>query len=186
MTEKTFVVLGCSFSGTSMTAGLMRKMGIFMGERFNDSGNHEDLDFQLKGIQDVREAIQKRNKVHLVWGWKDPYTIDHIDAVIDLLVNPHFIIVFRDVAAIARRMIQKYKTDFKTSVLLAHSVQTRLVNFINSYTYVFPMFEISFEKAYDAGGLFVRELSDFCDIKLDEYQIQDMSEWMKEKKYKPF
>lgn len=49
---KTFIVFGCSRSGTSLVAGILHKSGIWMGSRFHDpvhqanpKGFYENLDF---------------------------------------------------------------------------------------------------------------------------------------------
>jgi len=59
------VVLGGYRGGTSMVAGVLRGLGVFMGGRMGaESGgtNHEDLDFQLQKPLIVRHLIDKRNK----------------------------------------------------------------------------------------------------------------------------
>lgn len=73
------VVLGCYRSGTSIVAGTLHKLGLFMGERFtepngnNPHGYYEDLDFQrLEKIYDYRRFICKRQADHEKWGVKDP------------------------------------------------------------------------------------------------------------------
>ena len=47
MDKKTFIVLGCPRSGTSMMAGLLRIIGIDMGDNIKED-KHEDKDILWK------------------------------------------------------------------------------------------------------------------------------------------
>lgn len=82
------VVLGCYRTGSSAVAGVLHKLGVFMGERFdrpdihNPQGYWEDLEFKslhrrIVAGEDVHEEyvqlVNKRQFEHEKWGVKDPF-----------------------------------------------------------------------------------------------------------------
>jgi len=93
--KRTYIVFGDMRGGTTMTAGVMRALGIFMGEDV-DSNNQESGQFNGPGIEEMRKAIRKNNEAHNVWGWKYPHAADYLDQLWPDLRNPHLICVFRD------------------------------------------------------------------------------------------
>lgn len=102
---RTFIVLGCPRSGTSLLAGVLHKSGVKMGYRFGESsdanamGFYENLDFADLDIQilktmdiahiapvppeEVTNAVQIEMEIAAAivrnassdWGWKDPRTV---------------------------------------------------------------------------------------------------------------
>ena len=118
--KRTFCVLGTARGGTSMVAGLLMQLGIPMGDTI-DPFNNEDSDFLIhNGMRDIFEnpkksnekkkfvnqissTITARNSKYSVWGWKDPISINYIPDIYTQLVNPHFIWIMRDPAAVAMR-----------------------------------------------------------------------------------
>jgi len=102
---RTFIVLGCPRSGTSLLAGVLHHSGVKMGYRFGDGsdanllGFYENLDFADLNIQilktmnvaylapvpaaEVTNAAQIEMEIAAAivknasgdWGWKDPRTV---------------------------------------------------------------------------------------------------------------
>jgi hypothetical protein len=114
-TEKTFIILGCKRGGTSMLAGVLRLLGINMGENMDDIGSHEDRDLTDRNLEDMIQTIQEKNCMHKVWGWKDPLAIDYIYQLMPFLINPVFLIIFRDPCAIANSEVMKHNKNFQSS-----------------------------------------------------------------------
>lgn len=118
--EATFCIIGVPRSGTSMVAGILRMLGIPMGERV-DPDNNEDLDFlghngdrdvfrsqervgeRAAYLERIRHLICERNASLPRWGWKDPLALYYAEEVVAELRNPHFILVTRDIGAVALR-----------------------------------------------------------------------------------
>lgn len=116
----TICVLGAPRGGTSMIAGLLRKLGLPMGESL-DEANNEDLEFTKHGglraiffkperaaekekyLTEMRAVIQRRNRSYSWWGWKDPISSYYVADLISVLRNPRFIFITRDPIAIAER-----------------------------------------------------------------------------------
>jgi len=97
-TEKTVVVLGVERGGTSMVAGVIRALGVNLGERAGL--NHEDPKFMTDDPDQLANRIEQRNAEHAVWGFKMPKAALNLDFYERKLRNPHYIIVFRNFAAV--------------------------------------------------------------------------------------
>lgn len=128
---KTVIVLGAARGGTSMVAGLVRMMGIPMGERIDPPSN-EDLDF-IEGKEPLPAApdpkhpehkrvwerllglVNARNQKYKDWGWKDPLAFVYIVPLLTHLRNPHLVVVFRDLFSIsAREFIETGEGNLET------------------------------------------------------------------------
>jgi hypothetical protein len=96
---KTIVVFGTERGGTSPIAGIVRGLGVYMGD--NLEGNNEDPLFMHKPVSRLKEVIRLRNSSHAVWGWKFPKAAQQLPLYLKSLRNPHLIIVSRDPVAIA-------------------------------------------------------------------------------------
>jgi hypothetical protein len=118
--QRTICVLGAPRGGTSMVAGILRRLGVFMGSRIDESSN-EDLAFlahdgmrelfqqperaddKARYLKDVIATIHDRSTNNDVWGWKDPISAFYLQDLLPHLTNPCFIVVTRDPAAIVQR-----------------------------------------------------------------------------------
>lgn len=103
-----------------MIAGILRKLGLFMGDDI-DEANNEDRGFLAHhGLREIfvdpgraeekarylahsTELVRARNAAHEVWGWKDPLAAFYLPDLNPYLRNPCFILVTRDPGAIAQR-----------------------------------------------------------------------------------
>ena len=92
----TIVVLGPPRSGTSMISGILRLLGIYMGE-CNISNNEDPRFNKTQGAKSIRSLIAANNATHPVWGWKEPSTHIYYENVADLVRNPFFIVVCRNI-----------------------------------------------------------------------------------------
>ena len=101
------VVLGVPRGGTSVVSGICHIIGFQMGLNI-DPSNMECLEvirmnkeenFQVK----FSGYIKKCERNNLQFGFKDPTAIDWLGQVVDLIPNPIFIYVSRDIVASAER-----------------------------------------------------------------------------------
>ncbi|HVX35835.1 MAG TPA: hypothetical protein VHC71_06425 [Hyphomicrobium sp.] len=97
--QKTVMVLGVERGGTSMAAGILRGLGVNMGNRVGF--NHEDPQFLTDDPPVLQKRIQTRNKEADVWGFKIPKHVQLMDFFEKNLRNPYYVIVFRNLLAIA-------------------------------------------------------------------------------------
>jgi len=112
-TDRPILVCGIHRSGTSMVAGVLFKLGVFMGEMFgkrnklSPRGYFEDLEFgkndkaynaneitKKQWIQNIKTTVQKRKDNPVPpftrWGWKAPAARINIEDYIRL-ANPEII-----------------------------------------------------------------------------------------------
>jgi len=84
----------------------LHRAGVYVGQ-FR-STQYEDPDFVIpprlvpEAAARLAPTIRSRNAQFEYWGWKVPDNIYYIRNVVQLLVNPVFLIVYRDPLAIAR------------------------------------------------------------------------------------
>ena len=83
-----------------MVAGILRILGIYMGQC--NVKNHEDPRFnQKQSIDLIRALITSNNANFPIWGWKEPSTHRYWDKVEDVVRNPYFIGVYRNILSSA-------------------------------------------------------------------------------------
>jgi len=155
--QKTFVCLGVPRGGTSAIAGVMRKLGIFMGE--NVPNNHEDPEFISKPNPHRLSMIEKRNSAHSIWGWKDPNAVNYLHQIAPKLRNPHFVIVSRDVIATTKGHMRWHGREVKFAVGDVALQQQRNVFFALSGDA--PVLFVSYEKAILNPTALVAEMAEF-------------------------
>lgn len=136
------IVVGTGRCGTSAVAGVLQRLGIFMGNTFvppNDSnvrGTYEDVEFQylddlfLKGncsedawYDTVIGLIESRMSTVGVWGWKTPTLTDLLAFYTKLLPKAHYLMVERDIEATIESCIKAYgwNKEFAKRIVLRRS-----------------------------------------------------------------
>lgn len=132
--QKTYVVLGSPRGGTSLIAGSLKVLGVYMGE--NPTEQYEDPDFKLTpreaalARKRLSPVIARRNREHEFWGWKLPNNIYYIREVVGALINPVFIFVYRSPLEIARSSCKHDRRDWskeKANLLRAAERHTAMV-----------------------------------------------------------
>jgi len=131
---RTICILESEGGGAALVTNIVRKVGIFMGERVDDATG-EDRSFHIHGGQAelfldrtrsaeralfltrASELISDRNNTHDVWGWKDSLASYYLPDIMPKLRNPVFIFVTRDVGAIAQDMRFEQKTVARAALL---------------------------------------------------------------------
>ena len=102
MKYKTVVATGIVGSGTTMMAGVLEILGIPMvGEQHNRRmWEDKEISLNLKNKQKLESIIAKRNETHKIWGFKYPNLNKYFDMLSTMLINPCFLVIFRDPVAI--------------------------------------------------------------------------------------
>lgn len=100
------VVLGGARSGTSLIAGAMHHLGVFMGEKASPPV-FEDLRLS-RALEDrksdrIRATVREYAANHRQWGFKRPGAIDYFDRLEEALPARRYICIFRDIFATANR-----------------------------------------------------------------------------------
>lgn len=91
------VVAGPIHSGTSIVAGTLRHLGVFMGGTFKTPLTHEDVLFATREYKPELVAyVQQRNKAHKLWGFKWPIMRNWFNAIEPYLREPKYIYCHRE------------------------------------------------------------------------------------------
>ena len=177
---KTFVCFGVPRGGTSMVAGSMIGLGLFMGPELPD--NQEDPAFAGRPRDKMIKTIQSRNSNFKNWGWKYPDAANYLDALLPSLRNPHMLIVFRDIVATAQRHIHNHNRPVETAL---HDILLQNQrNILLAVRHRVPTLLISYEKSVMSPESFLKELAAFTNYDLP-CNLQPLIDFMKPNGYKP-
>ncbi|MCP5305431.1 MAG: hypothetical protein H6953_08285 [Chromatiaceae bacterium] len=104
--HKTVVVMGVARSGTSLVAAVLHELGVFLGDQAPPPV-YEDLVLSTAvesgDTREVHRTVERYDRRHDIWGWKRPGSLHHMEGIHAHLRNPHYVVVFRDLFAIANR-----------------------------------------------------------------------------------
>lgn len=162
--EKTVIVLGAARGGTSMVAGALHHLGVWMGE--NIAPVYEDVALseavEQGRIEDIDSIIAHHNEAHSIWGWKRPSAVKHADTWHGKFRNPFYVVVFRDLFAIANRNRISMLSDVVANMRDATQHFESILDFITKLKE--PTLLVSYEKAMIDPQHFVNNLRDFVGI----------------------
>lgn len=182
----TFIVLGCSRGGTSLISGVLRILGIWMGddlgrqhENNQDFGRAVPLEKKLKKISIYNKKLTK-------WGWKHPNTVYWIHKVEKKLRNPHYIVIYRNPMDIVLSKVRRGKHDFSEKLFdipLAHYKEMH--SFLKTNTA--PRLYVSFENSLANRESFLDKMAEFVGVELTDDIRQQAYDFINpDKGYKKF
>ncbi|MGB0660460.1 MAG: hypothetical protein ACPGNV_09795 [Mangrovicoccus sp.] len=177
---RTYIVFGDMRGGTTMVAGVMRGLGVFMGEQLNED-NQESGQFNGRSLDEMRAAIDANNAQHQVWAWKFPHAADYLDQVWDRLRNPHLICVFRDAVANGRGLNRWHPVGKIQAVQQSLLRQQQNLNMISLR--LCPSILVSYEKAERHKGEFLNEFASNLGI-IPDHDRFDFRGFMEAESYK--
>lgn len=161
--SKTVVVLGMHRSGTSMIAGVLSKLGVNMGKNLlgkgltNPLGHFEDQDFINLNVEileaaggswdspPARETILKQkdkfqnkiidlvNNKPEIWGWKEPRTSLTIELYLPYLINPYFIVSYRNSQTVAESLKKRNQIRIERGLELKEIYEKRIKVFFDRF-----------------------------------------------------
>src|SRR5678809_1260977 len=120
-----------------------------------ESGDPERLD----------QIIAQRNRLHPCWGWKRPGSIRHASVWRGRFRNPHYVVVFRDLFAIANRNRISMHTDVVENMRHNQEHFGLMLDFVARDSA--PTLLISYEKAMAHPESFVQALREFAGLDSD-------------------
>lgn len=157
--RRQIVVVGAARGGTSLVAGALHNLGIFTGEKSN-SPVFEDVllseAFESDNLALAREICEKYTEQHDVWAWKRPAALNYLDKVEDVIPNPFYIFIFKDIFAIANRNNISMQADICAGLNNALADFQKIVKFVASTDK--PVMLVSAEKALQNKDHFVDAL----------------------------
>ena len=122
-TERTIIVLGVPRSGTSMMAGILRCLGVMMGENIKPD-KHEDLDFLFKDNMHRIKTTALRNQLYTQWGWKDPWIGSYLHFLLPYLCNPVYVRITRNEKDAIKSDMKRNKNVTKKSATMRNKKLT--------------------------------------------------------------
>lgn len=153
--NKTFVVLGCHRSATSLIAKALQGAGVHMGDNLlqglpdNPEGHFEDMDFLIKNVMilggdhwdkpdtplqdvDVTDLLARKN-VRPLWGWKDPRTSLTIEKYYEHLEDPILVVSFRRPEHVGDSLARRGDMSREEGIKLAKDYNRKLIDFLEKH-----------------------------------------------------
>ncbi len=157
---KTVIVLGLGRGGTSMVAGVLAKLGIYMGDGLDSRYQDQTLlDAVNRGDKaKARVTINERNQRYPVWGTKK-LRLWRYDK---LFREPVYVVVFRDLLANANRRQQLFNVSLLNEMFKLLGLSVNLLFFLKCCKR--PMLLVSYEKALIYPEEFVNTLAEFIGV----------------------
>jgi len=167
------VVVGTARGGTSMVAGALAHLGVFMGDAavapvYEDT--HLSAAFESADDQAVEAILQKYAGTGRHVGWKRPSSIDQLERVDRLFGKPRYVFVFKDVFAIANRNSISMRSETLSGMARALEQYQRVVEFLRKAQPSALL--VSYDKAMAYKQEFIQSLIDFCGIEASAAQRQ--------------
>lgn len=162
--RRTLIVLGLARSGTTMVASALHHLGVPMCDRPNIVYEDSALSEAMESGDDDRlqQLIEQKNRAHAVWGWKRPSSIEHGAKLERMCRNAEYIVVFRDILAVANRNRIAVGSDLLGNMEESVRQYATLIEFLRMTQRRALL--ISYEKAIQQPKEFVKALADFVQI----------------------
>ena len=164
-----------------MVGGLMRLLGVFMGEKIAGSyGNkHEDAEFYKSQTKRQRaRLIDRRNRDHDVWGFKDPNVCGYIGEL-TALRNPHFIYIVRDPETTLKSVEKRAVNWGKHAGMKRYAAHMwRAWEFCYRHIDEYPFLLMQYESVLKCPLPHVLGLADFVGVSVKPSQIDTMCDFI--------
>jgi hypothetical protein len=169
---RPIIVVGTARSGTSMIAGALDKLGIFMGDQAKPPV-YEDLRLsdaiEAKNIELSREIIADYTSRNKMWGWKRPSSLNYLTGIDKLFNKPYYVFVFKDILSISLRNKISANSDLIKNMLRVNLELHKMIRFLSEVDCYALL--VSYDKALSEPKNFVNSLISFYDINASESQI---------------
>lgn len=166
--KRTIVVVGVERGGTSMIAAVLRAIHINMGERAGL--NHEDPRFLRDDKDRLKVLIAQRNSELDVWGFKTPKSTLILDFYEQELRNPYYVIVYRNIAAIADSWEQRGSSlEYISPIGHTMTYYNKIFDFMNKTDS--PLLIVNYERAVQSKEMLVKHLAEFTETPLAQEDL---------------
>lgn len=167
------VIVGTARGGTSLVAGAMYKLGIFMGDRCHHP-IYEDVRlsecFETKNFTQAQAVAEEYSTKHPVWGWKRPSSIDYLDMVNKTLHSPAYIFIYKDIFSIAHRNAISMLAQIVPNMRRSVKEYQATINFLDKTKPTALL--VSYDKALAWPEHFINLIIEFSNIHPTEEQKQ--------------
>lgn len=159
------IVIGTARGGTSMVAGVLARLGVYMGDQASHPV-YEDVRlsgaFERNQLAKAKHIINEYSMKHVYWGWKRPSIIDHLPEVDALVPNARYIFIYKDILSIAQRNSISMLEQVTMGMGRALTQYQKTLGFINSHTPHAML--VSYDKATAYPEVFLSILEEFCSL----------------------
>ena len=171
---RPIIVVGTARSGTSMIAGALDKLGVFMGDQATPPV-YEDLRLsdaiEAKNIALSREIIADYTLRNKMWGWKRPSSLNYLTGIDKLFNQPCYVFVFKDILSIGMRNKISANSDLIKNMQRVNLEFHKMIRFLSEVDCYALL--VSYDKALSEPKNFVNALISFYDIDASELQINN-------------
>ena len=161
-----------------MIAGLAQRCGVDIGENLPD--NLEDPEFTENNHEQIRKAIHERNLKKTLWGWKFPRAAAYLEAIQDDLINPHYIIVWRDIYSASRRRVVRGEDQIE-ALKWAQSVQRQNLEMMEKLNG--PVLLVSYARAVEEPSGVANDICDLIGVQ-PSYDVYELHQFAHPGSYK--
>lgn len=197
MEQKTVVVLGQARSGTSMTAAILHYLGVDLNPASvvrpeKPRGYFEDLQINLltrdvsrdihnnnmpfEALKEkydgrIKDMISERSAGKAMWGWKSALTHECLGLYMPYLVNPYFVVVFRNILYNAQSLVVHIKDGYDEdpsiydTLIKSARATLELVQALKKYRDV-PTCFVSFEDIKKDAVKEARAMAEFLGVEM--------------------
>lgn len=188
--KKTVVVMGQRRSGTSMLAGVLYNLGVYMGENpersseKNESGFYEDqeiveisrkiISFVMEGGTkagvekefgpEITKLFRKRDKEHGTWGFKDVNQVQTHFLFRKKIKNPKYFVVFRNPLDTALSVSSWHGVNLLESLGSVNDNNSMIQQYMLTTLAGDPVVAVSYEKMLTEPEATVDTIIEFLEI----------------------
>jgi hypothetical protein len=185
----TICAMGSARGGTSLIAYILLSLGFELGSESSPL-NHEDNNFlpeKFKIPNYVEEYIKIKNSYYDIWGFKMPSAVKHIQILNNCLRNPIYIFIYRNPLSVLKSIINNEKSLKKNMLGYVFALRHPLQSYFDSLDLLKgnqPVILLKYEDIKNNSLNFIKQLSEIFLIKVDEDELNLISENISKPGYK--
>ncbi len=174
------VVLGGARSGTSLIAGTLHHLGVYMGDKatppvFEDV--HLSGALESRNLDLVRQTVHNYSEIYSNWGFKRPNAIDYFKLLESELPERRYIFVFRDILATANRNRLSVGLDIVKGLNRALDDNGTLVRRLQSTSSAWML--CSYDKILRRPEEFVKTVIGYANLQPGDNQVRKALEFIR-------
>ena len=174
------VVLGGARSGTSLIAGTLHHLGVYMGDKatppvFEDV--HLSGALESRNLDLVRQTVHNYSEAYGSWGFKRPSAIDYFKLLESELPERRYIVVFRDILATANRNRLSVGLDIVKGLNRALDDNRTLVRHLQSTSCAWML--CSYDKILRRPEEFVKTVIGYANLQPGDNQVKKALEFIR-------
>lgn len=165
--QRTAIVLGIPKGGTSMVAAVLDALGVYMGDEkdVRRKGAFENPEFMKADVGCWDREIRRCNRLHDIWGFKNPHGNSVLRRLTPEIRSPYFIVIMRDPVAVAQRWQMWQPARWGTGVIGAVVCEaTDLWSSVRDQYPKMPCLWLSYERAKQDREETVRAIVEFLGL----------------------